>query len=111
MGTKKLPKFLKKYFWDVDFEKLIFSEYKNFILKCLLERGDLKAINWLSTYYTKEDIKNLILTLKDLSPKTANFWALYLGVDLKKVPSLQKPYLPRLPIPLSSWYLNYKLEG
>ena len=106
MGTKKLPKFLKKYFWDVDFEKLIFSKYKSFILECLLERGETQAIKWVSTHYTKKDIQKIILTSKNLSPKTANFWALYLGVDLKKVPSLQKPYLPRIPLSLTSWYLN-----
>lgn len=98
---KQLPAFLKKYFWDVDFEKLEFWHAKTFILKRLLDRGDTKALIWLKQHYTNEDIKDLLLKTRDLSQKTANFWANYLGLDHKKVPCLQKPY-SRIPFGLSS---------
>ncbi len=70
---KKLPGFLKQYFWDVDFKDLDFWLNKTFILKRVLDRGNDKALKWLLTYYTKADIKELLLTTHDLSPKTANF--------------------------------------
>lgn len=101
MGTKKIPSFLKKYFWDVDFGKLSFEESKTFILKRVLDRGDDKAIKWLLKHYTKEDIKNLLLVTRDLSAKTANFWADLLSIDHKRVPCLQKPY-SRIQFGLSS---------
>ncbi len=101
MGKSKLPNSFKKYFWDVDFEKINFEESKTFVLKRILDRGDDKAIIWLSKHYTKADIKKLLLTTRDLSPKTANFWADYLNIDPQNVPCLQKPY-SRIQFGLSS---------
>lgn len=98
---KRLPSFLKQYFWDVDFKKIEFWHSKTFILKRVLDRGDDKALKWLLQHYTKEDIRKLLLTTRDLSAKTANFWADILNVDHKKVPCLQKPY-SRIQFGLSS---------
>jgi|SRR3989344_1032790 len=99
--SAKIPKSFKQYFWDVDFAKLEFWHAKTFILKRLLDRGDDQAILWVREHYTKEDIKNLLLTTRDLSAKTANFWADLLGIDKRKVACLQKPY-SRIPFGLSS---------
>lgn len=98
---KKLPAFLKQYFWDVDFKQLDFWTDKTFILKRVLDRGNDKAIKWLLKHYTKADIKELVLTTRDLSAKTANFWADLLNIDKRKVPCLQKPY-SRIQFGLSS---------
>lgn len=98
---KKLPPFLKQYFWDVDFEKLEFGTSKTFILKRVLDRGNDKALKWLLKHYTKDDIRQLLLTTRDISAKTANFWADLLNINHKKVPCLQKPY-SRIQFGLSS---------
>lgn len=98
---KKLPIFLKQYFWDVDFNKIDLEKSRTFILKRVLDRGDDKALKWLLKHYTKDDIRQLLLTTQDLSAKTANFWADILNVDHKKVPCLQKPY-SRIQFGLSS---------
>ncbi len=98
---QKLPKFLQEYFWDVEFDRLTLEKSRNFILKRVLDRGDVKAIKWLLKHYENEDIKKLLLSTRDLSPKTANFWADHFGLDHKKVPCLQKPY-SRIQFGLSS---------
>lgn len=98
---KKLPFFLKQYFWDVDFEKLELETSKTFILKRVLDRGNDKALKWLLKHYTKNDIRELLLTTRDLSAKTANFWADLLNIDKRKVVCLQKPY-SRIQFGLSS---------
>ncbi len=97
----KLPKSFKQYFWDVDFEKLKLEESRAFILKRLLDRGNDQAIRWVFKNYQKEEIKALLLTSRDLSSKTGNFWADLLGIDKRKVACLQKPY-SRIPFGLSS---------
>lgn len=89
---QKLPEFLKTYFWDVDFDGLRLEESRTFILKRVLDRGDTKALNWLMENFTKKEIKDLLLFTRDISQKTANFWADYLKLDRRKVPCLQKPY-------------------
>lgn len=97
----KLPIFLKEYFWDVDFNALDFKKSKVFILKRVIDRGDTKALNWIRQNYTNQEIKRLLLSTRDISPKTANFWADYLKIDHKKVLCLQKPY-SRIQFGLSS---------
>src|SRR3989344_5777979 len=89
---KKLPSFLKLYFWDVDFNKIDPEKSRMFVLKRILDRGNDTALKWLLKHYSKEDIKQLLLTTEDLSRKTANFWADLLNIDHTKVPCLQKPY-------------------
>lgn len=98
---QKLPVFLKQYFWDVDFDGLKLEESRTFILKRVLDRGDTKALNWLMGNFTKDEIKGLLFFTRDISQKTANFWADYLKIDRKKVPCLQKPY-SRIQFGLSS---------
>jgi hypothetical protein len=99
--TTQIPEFLRSYFWDVNFDLLDFKKSKIFILKRVLDRGDSKALSWMRKNYTNQEIKKLLLTTRDLSPKTANFWALFLGIDKRKVVCLQKPY-SRIQFGLSS---------
>lgn len=97
----RLPEFLRPYFWDVRFEDLDFKKSKTFILKRVLDRGNTKTLGWIRQNYTNQEIKKLLLTTRDISPKTANFWALLLGIDKRKVVCLQKPY-SRIQFGLSS---------
>jgi hypothetical protein len=90
---KKLPRFLKKYFWDVEFEKLDIQVYSRDILARLLEYGDEKAISWMKRNFTKRQIEDILLHYRDVSPQSANFWALIFNIDRRKVLCLQKPYL------------------
>lgn len=101
-----IPDFLRSYFWDVKFENLNLEKSRTFILKRVLDRGDIEALGWMRQNYTNQEIEKLLLTSRDISPKTANFWALFLNVDIKKVPALENPLFRRTPTPLTSEYLN-----
>lgn len=94
MNQKKLPESFRGYFWDVDFDSLTLENTPILILKRIIDRGDTNAIRWMRRYYSKEQIKKLLLLTRDLSQKSANFWADLLGIDHKKVRCLQKPYSP-----------------
>ena len=94
MKKKKLPIFFKPYFWDIDFSTLSLTDNPQFIIKRTLDRGNTKALLWLLNYYPKEKIKDTILTSRDFSQKTANFWADVFNLDRTKILCLQKPYSP-----------------
>lgn len=96
-----LPDSFKNYFWDVNFNSLSLKEDKTFILKRLLDRGNTEAINWMKKNYSDREIKDLLQTNRDISQKTANFWADFLKLDRSKVLCLQKHYT-RIPFGLSS---------
>lgn len=90
---KKLPTFLKQYFWDVDFNKLDKKQSAPYIIHRLLDRGNDRAIRWMCRTYDKNVIKEVVTKRRGFNAKTANFWADMLDIDKRKVVCLQKPYL------------------
>lgn len=60
----KLDKIL---FWDVDFEKLDYDKYANFIIERVFERGDVEDIRQCRRYYGDEKISEVLLNAKYIS--------------------------------------------
>lgn len=89
----KPPSFLKKYFWEIDFEKLDAEEKGRYVIARLLERGDEEALRWMFQTYPKSIVKDVLKKTRALSPKSANYWALVLGIPQMEVLCLQKPFL------------------
>ena len=90
---QKLPKFLKEYFWDVDFSEVDQEQSAVYIVQRLLDRGNDKAVRWMFKTYNKDLIKEVVTKKRGFSPKTANFWADLLDIDKQKVVCLQPHYL------------------
>lgn len=90
----QLPKSFRDYFWDIKFEELDAQSDAFFVIKRVLDRGNLSDIRWLVKTYGKDEIKKVVLKTRDLSRPTGNFWADILGIDKTQVPCLQKPYSP-----------------
>lgn len=93
-GKKQLPDFLRPYFWDVAFDKIELKRSAFFVIKRVLDRGNLYDIRWLLKIYGKDEIKKVVMETRDLARPTGNFWADILQLDKTKVPCLQKPYFP-----------------
>ena len=89
-----LPMFLKPYFWDVDFESLTVSKNPAFVILRVIDRGNTDALRWLVKQYGLEPIRDIVIKSREISRKTAGFWALIFGLDTKKIVCLQKPYSP-----------------
>ena len=87
---KKLPEFLKKYFWDTEFEDIDPEENKIYILKRILNHGDKQAVDWMLKKFKKSEIINVLSNFRGHSRKSANFWALLLDVPRKEVLCLKK---------------------
>lgn len=77
----------------MDFSTLDLNQ-SHFIIKRTLDRGNTKALKWILDYYPREAIIDVIMTSRDLSQKTANFWIDVFKLDPKKVVCLRKPYSP-----------------
>jgi len=101
MHQTKLPESFREYFWDVDFDSLTLQESPQLILKRVLDRGKVDDLEWILKNYNQMDIKKIILKSRDISRKTATFWANVLGLNRQEVICLQMPYCPT-PFGLSS---------
>lgn len=93
MSITILPKFLKRYFWDVDYHHIDPQHRAEYVVKRILEYGDGKAVRWMRENFEKAKIKEVLCETRDLSPQSANYWAIVLGVDRKEITCLQKRYL------------------
>lgn len=87
---KRLPVFLKKYFWEVEFNKINFQKSKIYILRRILEYGDEKAVNWMRKNFKLSEIKNTLINFRGYSLKSANFWSIMLNIPRKEVLCLKK---------------------
>jgi len=90
----RLPEFLRPYFWDVEFENVNKETSKKFVIKRVLDRGNIRDVRYVVNTYGKDAIKDVVLGTRDLARPTGNFWADILGLDKTQVPCLQKPYSP-----------------
>ena len=90
--VKGLPRFLKKYFWDTDFEKIDPAKRKVYILRRILEFGNEKAVAWMWKNFSRKEIKNASCNFRGYSPKSANFWVVILDIKREKVKCLNKSF-------------------
>ena len=90
---KKAPKFLKQYFWDIDFEKLDIKTHSRDVLRRLLEHGNDKAVKWMKKNFTRNDISWVLGNLRGISARSANFWALIFEIDRKNILCLRESSL------------------
>ncbi len=89
---KKLPEFLKGYFWDVDFGKINLDHRRVYVLKRILEYGDEKAVGWMWKNFKKSEIKNTLCNFRGYSQKSANFWAFILNIKKEDVKCLSRSF-------------------
>ena len=87
---QKLPKSFQEYFWDTDIKKIDLKKHQKYIIARLLDRGDVKACRYVINNYSKQTIVETIKTSRDLSPRSANFWATLFNIDKKGVTRLQQ---------------------
>jgi len=88
-----LPTEAQRFFRDTDSAHLDVDEYPDYVLERLLEYGDLPSVRWMLQRVPREEIIAILRTSRRLSSLSANFWALYFGLDQDKIPCLSKPSL------------------
>jgi len=91
----KLPKFLKKYFWEVDFNRLDFKKRIEYVTLRLLEYGDIDALRWLFRNIPEKKIKEVIKRRRGLSPRSLYFWSSFFNINPEKILCLKRSYQKR----------------
>ena len=84
-GNQRLPKFARRYFWDIDARKLDTDKYATYVIERMLELGDPQTARWLVQKYSQRKIVSVLKKTRALSRMSANFWALYFGVPRKEI--------------------------
>lgn len=87
-----IPSSFNKYFWDVAFKKIDSQKNSVFVAERLIELGDLEQLKWLKSTYGVEFLKEIVKRSRRLSQKTANFFAIYFGINPEDILCLQKDF-------------------
>lgn len=80
---------LRPLFWDTNLEKFDPTAYPVYTIERVLEHGDEEEVAWLLRIFTKEQIRDALRTNWHLSPRSANFWALFFGLPTHEVAALR----------------------
>jgi hypothetical protein len=83
--TKTLPAFLKRYFWEVDFDTVRLPKHEVYVIERVLEYGDDRAIHWLKKSFSPEAVAAVVRRSRVISRRTANLWALLLGIPREEI--------------------------
>lgn len=82
-----LPRDLEVLFWDVDFSSVDLDTHRSFIIRRVLDCGDLDAITWLRRTVGDAGIRDWFLA-KDgggLEPRKLRFWGNLLDLPVDRV--------------------------
>lgn len=100
MFSKEIHDIFKPCLWDVMIDSLDSKEDYFLIINRLLEHGGDRQINFILEAYDKNTISEVIRKSSYFSPKTVNYWCLYLNIKkeetrcfTKKSPATWPPLL------------------
>ncbi len=72
-------------FWETDFQKLDYQKDAGFIIGRVLDFGNLKEWKAIKNFYGLPKIKEITQKHIFFDPRSANFWAMILGVPAKNL--------------------------
>ena len=89
------PPFLKRYFWDVRFDRLDPKRSSRLVIERVLEYGDPRAVRWMQTSYDARLIRRVLKRSRGLTSRSANFWSKMYRVDRRQVRCLTSGFRNR----------------
>jgi len=81
MHCKEQTKIPRTLFWDVAFDSIDWQEHARFVIARVVSRGDLQDWNTLKAIYGKNKIKEEVVCIRSLDPKTLAFLSVYFNID------------------------------
>ena len=77
-----LPEYIQPFFWSYKAEKLDQNKDKKRIITNILNLGSKKAVDWLFSIYSRDDIRRIVADPApgEWNKKSLNFWSLFFGL-------------------------------
>lgn len=84
--------FSKTLFWDSNLSLLNLQQHKSYIIERVVTRGGYHDWKELFSIYRPEEIKEQVVNIKTLDPKTLNFLSIYFSVPKSDFVCYKNPY-------------------
>jgi len=72
-----IPEFVANLFWDVKKESVDIGKHSFFIIRRVLDYGNVASLAWLRKTYSEDLIKKVVQSKRGLQHKTLVFWEEY----------------------------------
>lgn len=76
---KQVPAEFRHLFWDTDPAKIDLKKNARYVIEKVLEMGGLAAFQWIQRLYPTRLITEIMETSRKITPKSRNFWTIWLG--------------------------------
>ncbi len=84
-----IPSGIKRLFWDVEKEGVKIQAHRFYIIKRVMDYGNMANVQWMMRTYTADEIREVLKKSRGLSRKSAHYWATYFQVPIKEVECLK----------------------
>jgi len=91
-----IPERIRRLFWDVDKGTVDIKVHRPYIIRRIMDYGDIEDVKWMLKIYSTEEIREVVQKSRGLSRKSAHFWAAYFGIAKEEVECLKTSYPKRL---------------
>jgi hypothetical protein len=80
---------LRLLFWDTNLDSFDPTAYPRYTIERVLEYGNEEAVAWMRSTFTREQILDVLRTDRNLTPLSANFWAILFGIPASDIVALR----------------------
>lgn len=88
----EIPEYIKMVLWDVDTEELDLKKHWFFVIERIMDYGNENDVQWMLGTFSKEQLIEVVKKSRNLNRKTANFWALWFGIDIEEIRCFKNTY-------------------
>ncbi len=86
---RTIPERVKRLFWDVKKDEVDLEKHKSFIIRRIINFGDLDDVRWMLGNYSQDEIIRVLKRARGISKKTILFWATYFNIPLEEIACLK----------------------
>ena len=87
-----IPERIKGLFWDVNNEIVDKDRHHPYIIKRIMDYGNIEDLKWMLATYSGQEIVGVLKKNRGLSRKSAYFWAAYFNIPKEEITCLKMPY-------------------
>ena len=91
----EIPEYIKMVLWDVDTEELDLKKHWFFVIERIMDYGNENDVQWMLGTFSKEQLIEVVKKSRNLNRKTANFWALWFGIDREEIRCFKNTFIIR----------------
>jgi len=91
-----IPERVQRHFWDTDKKSVDLRSHRAYIIRRIMDYGDLEDVRWMLETFSSEEIIGVLKKSRGLSRKSGSFWGSHFDVPKEEIACLQGPYQKKL---------------